>query len=289
MVSKVSALREILVESLNLEEFRTLCYDLSIDYDELPGESKTAKCRELIAYLQRRDQLDTLIAHLETSRTDLQEELAAIKSLPVSARTLLVACAAIVVVAIATYLAFGARPNTPAVPTVTTSPSPTATPTSTPTPIPPFITDYVYEIDDPWGPALVELEVEPGILPSETITGFLRLSRLALGTFENDDAPMYDVTFRIKNTSEQPMTLDLDARFFSAEDEQGRSADLVAFCCDAHGVLLTSGQEREVRLVFKLRPEWVGKGGSSVAFIRVRGFLPVTRASWEIPLPVTAD
>lgn len=111
MVSKVIALRECLVERLKLMEGRTLCYDLTIDQDELPGESKTAKCREPIAYLPRRDQLDRLITHLETSRIDLREALATI----------------------------------------------------------------------------------PGILPSETITGILKLSRMTLGTFEDGNALPYEL------------------------------------------------------------------------------------------------
>jgi hypothetical protein len=41
-------LREILSERLSLEEIRTLCFDLGIDYDNLPGEGKTAKARELM-------------------------------------------------------------------------------------------------------------------------------------------------------------------------------------------------------------------------------------------------
>lgn len=78
MVTKVSALRELIVESFNLEEIRTLCYDLRVSYDDLQGEGITAKSRELIAYLERRDRLDQLITYLENARSDLREELAAI-------------------------------------------------------------------------------------------------------------------------------------------------------------------------------------------------------------------
>jgi TIR domain/Effector-associated domain 7 len=67
-----SALRRILVERFDLEELRTLCSDLSIDYDALRGEGKEARARELIAYLQRRRQLDRLTNYIRQHRPDIQ-------------------------------------------------------------------------------------------------------------------------------------------------------------------------------------------------------------------------
>jgi hypothetical protein len=67
-----SALRRILVERFNLEELRTLCFDLSIDYDALGGEGKEARARELIAYLQRRRQLDQVTSYIRQHRPDIQ-------------------------------------------------------------------------------------------------------------------------------------------------------------------------------------------------------------------------
>jgi len=40
-------LRRSLEETFDLEEFRTLCFDLGVDYDALRGEGKSAKIREL--------------------------------------------------------------------------------------------------------------------------------------------------------------------------------------------------------------------------------------------------
>ncbi|MCI0575684.1 MAG: WD40 repeat domain-containing protein [Chloroflexi bacterium] len=54
--------RQLLVTHFDLEELKTLCLDTGVDYEELGGEGKTAKVRELIAALQRRDRLDTLMA-----------------------------------------------------------------------------------------------------------------------------------------------------------------------------------------------------------------------------------
>jgi hypothetical protein len=54
----------MLVERFDTEELRTLCSDLSIDRDALRGEGKEARARELIAYLQRRRQLDQLTSYI---------------------------------------------------------------------------------------------------------------------------------------------------------------------------------------------------------------------------------
>jgi hypothetical protein len=52
----------LLTEHFDEEEFRTLCFDLSVDYDTLRGEGKAAKARELVAYLDRYDRIDDLVA-----------------------------------------------------------------------------------------------------------------------------------------------------------------------------------------------------------------------------------
>jgi tetratricopeptide (TPR) repeat protein len=82
VASRTSKLGKLLVERFSGEEIRTLCYDLDIDYDALPGREKRAKSRELVAFLRRRDRLGDLIAHLERSRPDLREQLEAVKQAP---------------------------------------------------------------------------------------------------------------------------------------------------------------------------------------------------------------
>jgi hypothetical protein len=47
-------LRQLVARHFNLEELRTLCFDLSVNYHELGGEGLSAKARELPAYLDRR-------------------------------------------------------------------------------------------------------------------------------------------------------------------------------------------------------------------------------------------
>ncbi len=41
-------LLELLIYCFNADELRELCFDLSVDYDSLPGEAKTDKARELV-------------------------------------------------------------------------------------------------------------------------------------------------------------------------------------------------------------------------------------------------
>ncbi|MCP4539774.1 MAG: hypothetical protein GY832_21765, partial [Chloroflexi bacterium] len=54
-------LRQKLVKRFNLEELRTLCYDLNVDFESLGGEGKANKARELVLYMERHDRMDELI------------------------------------------------------------------------------------------------------------------------------------------------------------------------------------------------------------------------------------
>lgn len=51
----------MLDERFNEEELRTLCLYLAVDYDSLGGRGRAANARELIYYLNRRNQLATLV------------------------------------------------------------------------------------------------------------------------------------------------------------------------------------------------------------------------------------
>jgi hypothetical protein len=46
-------LKEILATKFNDSELRDLYYDLNVDYDDVPGETKSDKARELVAYFDR--------------------------------------------------------------------------------------------------------------------------------------------------------------------------------------------------------------------------------------------
>ncbi|MCB0032692.1 MAG: SUMF1/EgtB/PvdO family nonheme iron enzyme [Anaerolineales bacterium] len=60
-----SALRQAMVEGLNLDELKTVCFDLgAVDYDNLSGNTKSSKIISLIGWFQRRNQLDLLTGYL---------------------------------------------------------------------------------------------------------------------------------------------------------------------------------------------------------------------------------
>jgi len=67
---ELSSLRHLLNKWFDLEELRTLCFDLGVDYDSLRGEGKAAKARELVAYCQRHNLIDRLRAEIHRLRPD---------------------------------------------------------------------------------------------------------------------------------------------------------------------------------------------------------------------------
>jgi len=75
-----SELHRLLAKHYDLEELRTLAFNLGVDWDELGGETKSARARELIAYLQRRNRLGDLLAAIGTSRPDVAQELQTVMS-----------------------------------------------------------------------------------------------------------------------------------------------------------------------------------------------------------------
>ncbi len=68
-------LLEAIQRAFSLEELNTLCFDLQVPYDDLPGTGQEAKARELILYLQRRDRLSDLVAAVIQRRPHLAAEL----------------------------------------------------------------------------------------------------------------------------------------------------------------------------------------------------------------------
>lgn len=58
---QLTRLRETIRRHFDLEEFRTLCADLDVKYDDLPGEGLVARIRELVSHCERRDRLSELV------------------------------------------------------------------------------------------------------------------------------------------------------------------------------------------------------------------------------------
>lgn len=72
-----SKLLAVLSERFSQSELQRLCFELAIDYDDLPGTTKTDKARELIAYFERRDRMSDLIETGKRLRPDIPWDNAA--------------------------------------------------------------------------------------------------------------------------------------------------------------------------------------------------------------------
>ena len=70
----LTGLCQILDTRFSEEELRTLCFDLDVDYDSLPGEGKAAKARELVSYLERHNRIPDLVELGEERRPDISWE-----------------------------------------------------------------------------------------------------------------------------------------------------------------------------------------------------------------------
>ncbi len=68
---KQRELRAKLNNGLDLQEVKDICFDLEIDFDNLAGDTKNEKIRELILFLKRRGQLHLLIEEIADKRPDL--------------------------------------------------------------------------------------------------------------------------------------------------------------------------------------------------------------------------
>jgi tetratricopeptide (TPR) repeat protein len=67
----LTRLRQLLTRHFDSEELRTLCFDLGIDYEDLPSEGRAGKARELLVYLERRDRISELVELGKQLRPDI--------------------------------------------------------------------------------------------------------------------------------------------------------------------------------------------------------------------------
>jgi hypothetical protein len=70
----LTRLRQMLDAHFSVEELRTLCADLGVDYDNLPGEGKVNKARELIGHLDRHSRIPDLVDVGQERRPDIAWE-----------------------------------------------------------------------------------------------------------------------------------------------------------------------------------------------------------------------
>ncbi len=67
-------LRLVLERRLDLEELRTLCFDLDVDFEELNATGRQGKARELVLYMVRRERIPELVDRLLLQRPDVSLE-----------------------------------------------------------------------------------------------------------------------------------------------------------------------------------------------------------------------
>lgn len=65
------ALRDVLLQAFNESELRDICFSLRVDYEEIYGEGKRDKTRELILYLERRGRISELVEICRQLRPNL--------------------------------------------------------------------------------------------------------------------------------------------------------------------------------------------------------------------------
>lgn len=68
---QLTQIRHNLVAAFDEDELRTLCFDMGIDFEMLPGAHKGIKVLELISYCRRRGQLFDLLTHCAQARPNL--------------------------------------------------------------------------------------------------------------------------------------------------------------------------------------------------------------------------
>jgi hypothetical protein len=128
------------------DELRSLCDDLEIDYDDVPGRAKSAKVRELVRYCERRGRLTKLIGRCRELRPHVdwpdppplppppnpdKPKISCSLAIIIGAIVLLVVVAG--GYSVGRYLPVLPTPTPTHTPTHTPSPSPTSSPTLTPT------------------------------------------------------------------------------------------------------------------------------------------------------------
>ncbi len=64
-------LHKLLIEHFSLEELHVLCFYMGLSYEELSGDTRTAKMLNLITYLQRRDELQKLLDEVRRQRPNV--------------------------------------------------------------------------------------------------------------------------------------------------------------------------------------------------------------------------
>ena len=68
LTADATRFHQLLVEVFTIEELNTLCFDLNINHESIPGRTLEERSRELIAYCRRRRRLGDLFLECQRSR-----------------------------------------------------------------------------------------------------------------------------------------------------------------------------------------------------------------------------
>ncbi|MCP4424047.1 MAG: hypothetical protein GY803_06125 [Chloroflexi bacterium] len=75
MEYNLPVIRKQLVDYFNNSELRELCFQLDVDYEIINGENKLDKARELLTYLNRRNQMTELVTYCQQERPQVKWEI----------------------------------------------------------------------------------------------------------------------------------------------------------------------------------------------------------------------
>lgn len=64
----------LLLDGFNLEELRTLCFEMSVEIDDLPAIGRADKARELVKLMRRQGRVDALLEQIKIYRPHLNVE-----------------------------------------------------------------------------------------------------------------------------------------------------------------------------------------------------------------------
>ena len=78
----LTQLRQLITAHFDLSEIRLLAYDLGLDYDEIPGETKTPKTQNILEAMLRRGRLNELIDAVAVERPNIMWPRDNIENIP---------------------------------------------------------------------------------------------------------------------------------------------------------------------------------------------------------------
>ena len=71
----LTQLRQLLTDHFDVEELRTLCFDRGMEYDDLGGEGRADKARELVAYSDRHGRIPELVDKISKQRPEIAQKI----------------------------------------------------------------------------------------------------------------------------------------------------------------------------------------------------------------------